>query len=181
MKALRPVYSYVLLFHSYLVDQRRLGFSLSVVLPFTVYHLSAGSYLWPFLKARALRFYLLHEKGTSGQFKFELKLPWYCLSPWMGYAIGEWSCFLFTHFSWVFLFDFSFCYHHFCIFLFFGVLDISLYFVRDFVFHYLICSRFTVISVNPGLSENPFICKKKTIISVMSFLSVDQTLFLCFY
>lgn len=55
---------------------------------------------------------------------------------------------------------FSFCYHHFCIFLFFGVLDISLYFVRDFVFHYLICSRFTVISVNRGLSENPFICKK---------------------
>lgn len=62
-------------------------------------HLSAGSYLWPFLKARALRFYLLHEKGTSGQFKFDLKLPWYCLSLWMGYAVRECSCFLFTHFS----------------------------------------------------------------------------------
>lgn len=95
----------------------------TAALSLTVYQPSARSYLGRFLKACALRFYLLHEKRTSGQFKFELKLPSYCLSLWMGYAVRQWSCFLFIHFSWVFFEgNFSFCYHCLCNFIsFFSV------------------------------------------------------------
>lgn len=76
----------------------------------------AWFYHWPFLKACAQRFYQLHEKGTSGQFKFGLKLPWYCLSFWMRYAVGELSCFLslpFSRPSFFFCFrgNFLFCNH----------------------------------------------------------------------
>lgn len=52
---------------------------------------------WPFLWTRAPCFYLLRAgKWKSGQFKFDLKLPWYCLILWMGFfaffPIGECGC-----------------------------------------------------------------------------------------
>lgn len=76
--------------HISFIYRSRLAFSvtsvyrikrLELLLAVTAYPLSATSYLWPFLKA--LRFYLLHENGTSGQFEFELKLPWY----WLGWVM----------------------------------------------------------------------------------------------
>lgn len=93
-------------------------------------------------------------------------MPWYCLSLWMGYAVWEWSCFLFTHFSWVFgsvcvclccffVGSFSFRSHCYCNLLFFFqcpwlsfVTTVTLYFTDQSV---------AVIRVDyrTGQSENP--------------------------
>lgn len=152
------------------------GWVNNTALLFSAHHLSGWSYRWPFLKAFAPRFYQLHEKGTSGQFKFQLKLPWYCLCLWMGYAVRSGVVFSSSISLGVLYFvgNFSFCYQCSCNFLF-SVLDIpgalkrlcilvgALQPVRN---NQSLISNWSQ-SVNPSPSENRCGCKSSKRLSAI--------------